>query len=287
MNGFLIMIVSAFLYSLKTIITKHNLKVISSNSMIFITTVISSIILFPFVLFYGFPEFSFKLLFFIIINGVIFYFAKYFAFRALQKEDISIIAPLTGVVTLMVMITSFFILSESPTLFGFFGILLVVIGVYLLNTQKYHTKLLDPIKHLFTNEGTKLYMIATLFYGFVVVLDKMGVLLSSPLFWTFIISVVMAVVSSFKFKKNFKKEKKFIISSYKPLSLIIVLYILVHLSQMYAITLILASYVSALKTLNVLFTICIGGLFFKEKNLFRKFLIGCVIIVGVMMIMLF
>jgi uncharacterized membrane protein len=65
------------------------------------------------------------------------------------------------------------------------------------------------------------------------------------------------------------------------------LYALMLACQYYAYTLAQASYVIAVKRTSLLFSILLGGIFFKEINIRERLLGGVVMLIGVILITVF
>ncbi|QFR39376.1 DMT family transporter [Candidatus Gracilibacteria bacterium 28_42_T64] len=282
--GFLLAILTAFSHSAKGIFQKTNLKNINSNTLVFILSGLSILFWFPFVLYIGIPEITGKLILVFIFSGILFYAGKLFSFKALQSEDISYISPLNGLITVGVLLLGFILLKETPNLFGILGVFIILFGVYFLNFQKYHTNFFEPIKHIFTNKGSQFFLITVVCYSFTNIFDKIGVLETYPIFWLFIMNIFLFFTSLFGFLKTYKKDIQYIKNSYLVLIGTFVFYAIGHIAQMTAIQYIFIGYMSAIKTAGMLFTIILGGIFFKESNLPRKFLIGIFIVLGVVLV---
>ena len=69
--------------------------------------------------------------------------------KALQLSDISIVTSLWKLSLLILVIFAFFTLGETPSLLGILGILVSMLGVYLLNVQKSRMSVWAPVRELF------------------------------------------------------------------------------------------------------------------------------------------
>ena len=281
---FFLAILTAFSHSLKGIFQKTNLKDINSNTLVFILSGLSIIFWFPFVLYNWIPEITLKLILVFIFSWILFYIWKIFSFKALQEEDISYISPLNWLITIGVLFLWFILLKETPSFFWILWVLIILFGVYFLNLEKYHTKFFDPIKHIFTNKWSQFFLITVVCYSFTNIFDKIWVLESYPIFWLFMMNVFLFFTSLYWFLKTYKKDLTYIKKSYLVLLWTFVFYALWHISQMTAIQYIFIWYMSAIKTAGMLFTIVLWWIFFKEKDLLRKFIIWFFIVLGVILI---
>ena len=217
----------------------------------------------------------------VLAGGVFYYFGKYFNFQALSLGDISYIAPLKSLVTLSVIVTSFLLLGETISTGWAIGILLIFLGTYFLALEKTHTKILSPLLALWSNPGSRMFLIATTFYGFTVTFDRMGILRSSLWVWTFAMNVFMVVFSLRDMYHGRAKivhlvrEHSFILSS------ILSLHALIYISQMWIVSQVLAPYTSSFKSASALFTVILGWWYFSEKDRLKRFLAACVILIWV------
>ena len=93
-----------------------------------------------------------------------------------------------------------------------------------------------------------------------------------------------ASVFLFSLRGILKRGKKVFIditSRWKSFTIVLILHTIVYLSHMWVISQILAPYTSSFKTASSLFVVVIGGWFFQEKDLVRKFIAALIILLGV------
>lgn len=276
----------SFTNAMKEILVKHTLKWVDSTLLIGLISFFISLILLPFVIIEWIPQLSVTFWIAFFIWGLLYFIWKYFFFKSLQQWDISFIAPLKWLVTINVVLSSWLLLWELPNLIGLSGILLIVWWVYLLAIQKHHVWFFDPIRHIFTHRGSRLYLITSLCYGFTVTIDKIGVLETSPIFWVFAMNIFLTGASALHICKNVKASKEIISKNYHVFFWIVVVSTCIVVWQMYIIEQILASYTSAFKASSSLFAVLIWGMFFWEKDLRQKFVAALVILAWVMCIIL-
>ena len=281
---FLLAILTAFSHAFKWIFQKINLKDMNSNTLIFLLSAWSIVFWFPFICYLGLPEITIKLILVFIFSGILFYIWKFFSFKALQEEDISYISPLHWLITIGVLFLWFILLKETPSFFWILWVLIILFWVYFLNLQKYHTKFFEPIKHIFTNKWSQFFLITVVCYSFTNIFDKIGVLESYPIFWLFMMNVFLFFTSFYWFTKTYKKDIWYIKNKYLLLLGTFVFYALWHIAQMTAIQYIFIGYMSAIKTAWMIFTIILWWIFFKEKDLLRKFIIWFFIVLWIVLI---
>ena len=276
----------SFTNAIKYIMVKHTLKWVNSTLLVGIISMFTTIILLPFVVAEGIPELSSKFFYVFVAGWTLYSIWKIFFFKSIQQWDISFIAPLKWLVTINVVFTSWLLLGEVPSMVWMLWILLIVSWVYLLAIQKNQIGWFAPIKHIYTDRWSRLYLVTALCYGFTVTIDKIWVLETSPIFWVFAMNLFLTVASSTQVIKRRWELKNIISNNLVILTAIIILSIVIVVGQMYIIEQILASYTSAFKSSSALFAVLIGWFIFKEKDLKQKFWAALVIFAGVICIVL-
>ena len=137
-------------------------------------------------------------------------------YRALREGELSHVTPIMALLPVFNIVSSFLIIGESPTIFGFFGIAIIVIGTYILLT--------DGIKKGIGERYNKavLYMIiATFCVAIGSTLDKVSISVSTPVFYSFMNTLgasIIFLILMYVYKQN--KELGGIKSIILPLSLL-------------------------------------------------------------------
>lgn len=232
----------------------------------------------------GIPEIGSAFYISVLITVMINIIGVIFFYRILKVADLSLVMPMIAFTPLFLILTSFIFLKEAPTVFGTAGISLVVIGSYILNSNKNKTHFLDPFKEIFRNKGTFYVLILAFLYSISVNFDKLVVLNSDPIFGSSMIYLLLGVsflgISSVK-----SREKKIMYRKNLPKFLLLGLTLaLVAITINIAYTMQIASYVISLKRLSILFSVFYGGLIFKEKNIPRRGLAALVMLAGAIFI---
>jgi uncharacterized membrane protein len=150
--------------------------------------------------------------------------------------------------------------------------MLTLAGTYYLAVEKSHIHFLDPIRSLTRDPGARMFLIAIMFYGFTVTFDRMGIQASSIWLWSFLMNLIVFLMSIRDIYTHRKTLRENIKTQYKALMLLIVLHVWIYLSQMYIVSEVIAPYTSAFKSASALFAVMLGGWFFQEKHLFQRFI---------------
>ncbi len=212
-----------------------------------------------------------------VINTVIY-------MRAISKGDISTVMPMLSFTPLVLLIASPFTIGEFPSAIGLLGILLVVLGSYLLNLDLKKMSPLEPFKAILKNKGTRYMLVVAVLWGISGVFDKISINNSSVLqHITFLnvlvfISMTVIVVSQKKFNLGKMKESRadlFLVSLFTTGS---------YLFHYIALSLTLVAYVVSMKRISGVFSVLLGAYFLNEPNLRQRLLGSIVMFIGVLLI---
>lgn len=269
--------------SLKNVLAKSTLKNVDEVIVAWSNSFFSAILLLP-VLFWGLPEI--KPMFFVglFVSGTLNVIALIFFMKSIRFGDLSNTVPLTTISPLLLLITSPIIVGEFPSFQGILGMIAIVIGAYILNFQKGQNDLFLPFKLIFYEKGPRYMLLVVLIWSVTANFDKIGVVNSSPLFYSFSVQLYIGLVLLFivlpKFRKNnslFKTNKK----AFWGIGILSTLTIICH---MLAIQLTLVPYVISIKRTNSILSVIFGRIFFKEGNLKERLFAASLMFIGVLLI---
>ena len=123
-----------------------------------------------FVLWHGIPPLQPGFWLYVCLFGVVQTIATLSLSKALTLSDISIVTSLWKISLLVLVIFAFLTLGETPSLLGLLGILVSMLGVYLLNIQKSRVSVWAPLRELFVDRGLRYTLVAAVFYAPAVVI---------------------------------------------------------------------------------------------------------------------
>src|SRR6266581_246608 len=171
-------------------------------------------------------------------------------------------------------------LEEKPNLLGITGILISMIGVYLLNVQRAHISWWAPLAVLFTDRGLRYTLLAALFFAPSVVTIKWAMQLSDPYMGTLgsylaasLLVTPVVLVTSRKYFAAVPRHGLAFVSFGLFAALTTV-------TQGHAYLMTLSSYVEAVKQVEILFALGIGVLIFHEKQEVREIAPGAVVMLA-------
>jgi drug/metabolite transporter (DMT)-like permease len=206
--------------------------------------------------------------------------------KALKLSQISLVTALWKV-SLLILLGMGVMVGERPTALGVAGVVLSALGVYLLNVRSARISLWEPIRVLFTDRGQRYTLLAALLYAPSVITIKQAILASNTAVGTFgtylaaslAVTPLVLTTSARHFASVPRHWKEFV-----ALGLFAAL---TTLSQGKAYTLTLASYVEAVKQVEILFAMAIGVVAFGEAQRVRESALGAVVMLLGMVLLAF
>lgn len=201
--------------------------------------------------------------------------AIYLYLNAIKISPISLSLPFLSLTPLFLIFTGFIFLNEIPSKRASFGILLLVLGSYVMNIEKREFGFTEPFKAIFKEKGTRIVILVAFLYSITSIIGKELVLLSSPFFFTVYYTIIMTL-ATLPFGVLGVKEKRPKITISVILSGIF--YGFMILFHMLAIRHAMVSYMIGLKRLSGVFSVILGYIFFKEKHI-RTRLLGALFMV--------
>jgi len=278
---------AAFFQATRAVFSKKSLKNIDEYVVSFASRLIVSLLLLPILFFIEIPQLNSQFWFALITSGTLLSLNTILYMKAIKYSDISLAMPMISFTPLFLLLTSPIMVGEFPNFFGLAGILLIVMGSYVLNLKQKNYGYLAPFKKLLTDKGPRLMLCVAFIWSIGSNFDKIGVINSSPLFWGLSMAIFMTIfllpIAIYKSKCRLKELPKKIKNIF-PIGLSSALELPFH---MYAIQLALVSYVISIKRTSIIMSVLFGYFFFKEKNIKKRLIGAAVMVVGVLLITLF
>ncbi len=206
--------------------------------------------------------------------------------HVVRHADLSVVAPLGGIMNFFVLFLAIIFLNEIPTLLQFIGITITVGGIVIL---QYHSSIKATIKAISKKKVLRQFIFALMLFAIATVGMREILLTMSPFtflfyFWLFI-SIQTLIIEYFFFGvadiKDFKKEgKKIVFISVFMFLFNVFLYIGMSFPE---------AQVALTRTLSGIGTVFVtfaGGKVFNEGNLLKKTIASVIIVLGSMLIVL-
>ena len=281
MEWFVLALCSAIFHTLFTLLIKIAANNEKPENIALASRIFAAIFLT--LIFIYFPleiNFNFNFIVFTSITAILGTIAMILYAHALKKADMSLVVPLLGMTPVILCIIAILFLGESVTLSNFLGIILVSIGIYFLNLKNLKD-VLNPLKALVKNQGSKLALLVALIYAFSTSFDKLAIQSSNALFFVLVYNWISSFTTYFytSIKRtnplDFFKKKPIISLSLGVVSALILIF------QMSAVSLGNVSFVIPVKRMSAVFSVVAGYIYFKETKFKQRLFGSCLIVAGV------
>jgi uncharacterized membrane protein len=288
MDWLYLSLASGFLVAAKNIITRKLVFQTDKAVILYAKYFFVCIFCLILILFTGVPEIKPAFYGYAFIGSIIDVTAAWCFLNAIASSQLAKTFPLVAVSPVFLLGTSFVILGEAPSLLGLIGILLIVCGAYLLRAESAAVGVLEPVRLLLKEKGSRHMLMAALLFSFLAPFFKKAILNSSPFFAlgvTQCLSTLFLTIYHLKTKELGRLFRK-MGENYRLLMGAGISTFLACVTFFDAFQLGLAAYVVSVKRTSILFTIILGYIFLKEDHLVRSLSIGCIMVLGILLISL-
>lgn len=209
---------------------------------------------------------------------------------AIRDSPLYLTLPYLAFTPVFNVLTGYLILDETVTASGFGGVLLVVMGAYLLNLNHVGvTGMLGPLAPLSAivhERGSRLMLIAAIIYSITSVLSKYVMQYATPLsfgpfYFVMIGGAVLAAALVWQPGRLIALARR-----PAPLALVGMLMSVMVVAHFVAIARVEVAYFISVKRSSLLFAIVFGALLFGERQVARHLIAGSMMVAGVALIVL-
>lgn len=199
--------------------------------------------------------------------------------EAIRSSPLSLTLPFLSFTPLFLVLTGFLILGELPTLWGAGGIILVVMGGYVLNAGG---GLLRPVRAVASERGSWMMLVAALLYAWTSAMGKLAIGRSDPFLFAPLYVTLLALALGLPLLMRGGGRRLL----ERPLKGLCVGATLAAMfaSHYVAITMAEAAYVISVKRTSPLFGVLYGGLLLGEGHLGKRLGGTALMVAGVMTI---
>jgi drug/metabolite transporter (DMT)-like permease len=216
------------------------------------------------------------------LNGVCFLLY----IRAIQISPLSLTLPYLAFTPVFMLLTGFILLNELPNLWGAMGVLLTVIGSYVLNLESDRSGFFAPILAIRREPGSLIMLLVAFLFSFAAVIGKMGIVHSSPIFFALaffsahnlIVPLFLWLLGKIRPSELLKLPGKGMIAG-----LLFFGHVVFHCL---AIVLTKAVYMIAVKRFSILIGVLYGRIWFREDFVIKRLLGASIMVAGSAMIMI-
>jgi drug/metabolite transporter (DMT)-like permease len=208
--------------------------------------------------------------------------------RAIRDSSLASTLPYLAFTPVLTTLTGFLLLGEQISLKGLAGILLVVVGAYLLNLELVQSQArrawLDPFRTIVRESGSRFMLGVAAIYSLTSVIGKIALQYVPPLtfgpFYFLLLGVFTLALFSVKqpdiVRVMWRKPHWHLLVGLMMGSMVVTHFI--------AIAKVEVAYMITVKRTSLLFGILYGALLFGEKRLGQHLLAGTLMIAGVALV---
>lgn len=204
--------------------------------------------------------------------------------RALKYGDASLVTPISAAQPMIVLIPSMLILGESPSFWGYIGLLLLAAGTYIFSFAEEvkgwepprwlrwagkNARYFAPWQMLLRNKGVRIALLVACCGAVAINFDKLSVMRSSAIFPPAVILIflgaigLMKVLRTGEWRKLEKAHRANLVTN--PL-----VWVVVMICYWSAFHYGLAAYVGSLKRINVVFVLILSFFILKEMKVKQR-----------------
>lgn len=288
MTWFTAILGSAFFFALEHIFRKKILEDANIINMMILTTSVGFLMVLPLLKFVDF-DVSSKNLFLMMLNAALAFSGSLLLNVAYKNCEISTVSPLLNINPLFVIALAYFVLGEVLTGIQFIGVLLILIGGYIIT--------LGSIRYFFQpfTAMPKKYFLVVLstlvLWSFCPVLDKIILAEVDTITYLFFFVMFIFCIQIVLLVSQNRFQGVVTLAGKKwPLLITAGLFWIItdflHLTAI-ATPAAMVSLIMPVKRISNLFTVIIGGNLFREKNLVIKAAACSIMLAGLFIIGLF
>ena len=214
-------------------------------------------------------------------------FAYIIYLKAIKRSPLSLTVPFLAFTPVFAIATSFIVLKERVGISGVSGILCVTVGSYLLNVDIVHRGILEPVKAIFREQGSRYMLLVAFIFSFTAVLGKLALRHSSVLFFPAFYFVLLGFAMTIIVVLRMATGRSKLHTSKRQLMIYVILswvFILIAYTHYQAVSKANVAYMISIKRLSLLFGVIYGGLLFKEERMIARFGAALLMFVGAALI---
>lgn len=279
---------SALFVGLKNVWTRSFAETVEQRTMVLATFFLTGVLGLLYVALTGIPEFERDFVWSVVLVSLLDAAAISLLIRSLFISDLSDAYPLVALTPVFTVGTSIVILGEIPSPLGLAGVLVIVVGAYLMRVEGAREGILKPFRLLFRDASARYMMLTALLFSVMGPLFKTAAQASSAgvtlTVSQWLTSLWLALF--YLFQGTFVGTVREIRRHFWALTGLSVTNFAQAILTFIAFEFTFVAYVASVKRTGILFTVLFGYLAFKEEGALRGGLAGLVMLGGVVMVSL-
>ncbi len=287
MDWLLLSFISAFCLASADAATKKYIHAYKAGEIAFIRFGVAGLLLLPIIVTQPWPTLEFE--FWLWLAGLLPFeiLAMWLYMEAIRDSELSLTLPLLAFTPVFNILTGYLVLGETIQQNGLLGILFVVFGSWILNSQQsslQSIKVFAPFVAMMTERGSRLMLLVAGLYSITSVFSK-GILqtVSPGFFGAFYVVILGLTTTVILAMKGYNPVE---IVNRKPLAHCLIGLCMAGMvvAHFYAIEQVQVAYMIAVKRTSLLFGMIYGACLFGEKDIPRKLVAGSLMVYGVFLI---
>ncbi len=290
MTWFVVAIISALLSAFAAITQKKVLFNLGALEFSFLLSIVNLVFSIPFFFFIDYETINTLNLSILFAKSVIGVLAFLCVMISLKNLEISNALPLLALTPGFVAVFAFFILGESLKSIEVIGLMLLIVGTFILESKNIK-EFVFPFNVFLKSKYHRFVILALLLFTASSIMDKLLLikLNLTPISLTAFQHIYFAILFSIIFL-FFKSKEKISTPSLKKdnigwIALISVLTIGYRYTQIVAVSLASVALVLAIKRTSVFWATVIGGKLFNDKDLLKRSIAAVLILIGAILIL--
>jgi drug/metabolite transporter (DMT)-like permease len=290
MNWFLFAFFCAIFLSAASLIEKRVLRKVHAIDYSATLAILNVLISAPLLFLIDFSRLRPWPIFLIFCSALFAAISFYLVARGVRHLEISTVSPLLALSPGTSSLLAFLFLGEVLSFYKIMGILLMILGSYILTMQA-GKGLLEPLRIVKKSKYIQFILISLVLYSFGAVFDRtilttFDVSVPVYIFFVHFFISLLYLPMSWAFGGSLRGVINTMKTSGPDVFMAAIFTVGYRYFQMQALALVYVGFVSAIKRSSTFFTTFIGGELFHEEHLARKLLASAVIIAGTLLIVL-
>jgi len=281
-------LLSAFFLATADTLSKRYLSHYRPGELVLVRFGVAGVLLLPLLLWQPWPALSPAFWGWMAVALPLELLAMWLYMQAIRTSPLSLTLPYLAFTPAFNTLTGYVVLGETVTWAGLSGILLVVLGAWLLNLEAAQNgrrgNMLTPFRAITQERGSRLMLIVAAIYSLTSVTSKGALLHANPAFFGPFYFVVLGTASIVVFaSRDVSSWRAMGKHPWAHLGIGVFMAGMV-VTHFYAIEHIEVAYMIAVKRTSLLFGMLYGAWLFKETGLAKNLLAGALMVLGVYLI---
>ena len=287
MQWYYLALLSALTLALADAFTKKGFSGYSTSLIILVRFAFPGILLAPVSLYLGLPPVQTEFWYYLAVCVPLELIAMWLYITAIRDYPLHLTLPFLAFTPVFNILTGYLFLNETIRLYGFVGIMLVVVGTYYLNIDHLMSNrrdLMAPFKAVVRVRGSMLMLLAAAIYSLTSVFSKAAMQYASPetfgAFYFVVIgmaAILLVIVLQPRAIAQVMQRKKYMLLVGVAMSIMVV-------SHFMAIAMVEVAYMISVKRMSLLFGILLGAWLFRDVKFSQHIPAAVIMLFGVILI---